>query len=71
MSNFVKTRTPDQCRSHHQKVQKIHKNVEDIIAVYERKVMFGGQKKAKIQTNIVLVGCFDKEDKNTTLIETE
>lgn len=24
MSNFIKTRTSDQCRSHHQKVQKIH-----------------------------------------------
>lgn len=69
MSQFVKTRTPDQCRSHHQKVQKLHKNIDDIITFYDRKVMFGASKRMKIQSNIVLVGGFDKEEKTTSLIE--
>ncbi len=48
MSQYVKTRTPDQCRSHHQKVQKLHKTIIDIITFYDRKVMFGTSKKMKI-----------------------
>ncbi len=48
MSQYVKTRTPDQCRSHHQKVQKLHKTISDIITFYDRKVMFGIGKNRKI-----------------------
>jgi hypothetical protein len=61
MSLFVKTRTPDQCRSHHQKVQKLHKSIDDIIVFYDRKVMFGASKKIKLQSNIVLIGSYTKE----------
>lgn len=60
MSQFVKTRTPDQCRSHHQKVKKLHKTIEDIIVFYDRKVMFGSSKKTKINSNIVLINGFQK-----------
>lgn len=31
MSNFVGTRSPDQCRSHHQKMMKYHHNIPHII----------------------------------------
>ena len=48
MSQFIRTRTPDQCRSHHQKVQKLHHTIEDIIKFYDRKVIFGSSKRAKI-----------------------
>ena len=37
ISLFVKTRTPDQCRSHHQKILKIHKSVENVLRVYEQR----------------------------------
>jgi hypothetical protein len=55
MSMFVKTRTSDQCRSHHQKVQKLHKTIDDIINFYERKVMFGVTRNSKIHENIILI----------------
>jgi hypothetical protein len=45
MSLFLGTRTPDQCRSHHQKVQKLHKRIDDIIRVYSARVMVGMAKK--------------------------
>lgn len=48
MSQFIRTRTPDQCRSHHQKVQKLHQTIDDIIKFYDRKVMFGSSKRMKI-----------------------
>lgn len=48
MSQFIRTRTPDQCRSHHQKVQKLHQTIDDIIKFYDRKVMFGASKRIKI-----------------------
>lgn len=31
MSQDVKTRTPDQCRSHHQKMMKHHLSIESIV----------------------------------------
>lgn len=34
MSREVKTRSADQCRSHHQKILKYHNSIEDIIAAY-------------------------------------
>lgn len=71
MSQFIKTRTPDQCRSHHQKVQKLHHSIDDIIRFYDRKVIFGSSKRVKIHENIVLVGGVDKEEKTTELIESE
>jgi hypothetical protein len=37
ISLFVKTRTSDQCRSHHQKILKIHKSIENILRVYEKR----------------------------------
>lgn len=69
MSQFIRTRTPDQCRSHHQKVQKLHQTIDDIIKFYDRKVLFGSSKRMKIHQNIVLVGGFDKEEKTTELVE--
>lgn len=35
MSNMVKTRTADQCRSHHQKILKMHSSIENIIDYYQ------------------------------------
>jgi hypothetical protein len=35
MAREVRTRTADQCRSHHQKVLKYHSSVEDIISYYK------------------------------------
>lgn len=32
MSLWVKTRSPDQCRSHHQKMMKYHSDIPNIIA---------------------------------------
>ena len=44
MSKMVKTRTPDQCRSHHQKVLNIHKSLEEVIRYHSAKAeMFGGK----------------------------
>lgn len=37
LSKALKKRTPDQCRSHHQKLQMRISNIEDIIAYVERK----------------------------------
>jgi hypothetical protein len=34
MSKIIKTRTADQCRSHHQKVIKYHKTLESILQSY-------------------------------------
>lgn len=34
MSRLVRTRTAEQCRSHHQKVLKSHETVEEIIRFY-------------------------------------
>ena len=34
MSLLVKTRSPDQCRSHHQKVLKYHGKIDEIIKFY-------------------------------------
>lgn len=31
MSQWVKTRSPDQCRSHHQKMIKYHRDITNII----------------------------------------
>jgi hypothetical protein len=31
MSKWVKTRTPDQCRSHHQKTMKYHHTIDETI----------------------------------------
>lgn len=35
MSKQVGTRTADQCRSHHQKISKYHRSLEEIISYYE------------------------------------
>lgn len=37
MSKLVKTRTPDQCRSHHQKILKYHHSLQHIILTYKRR----------------------------------
>lgn len=42
MSKVVKTRTPDQCRSHHQKVLTNHPSLSKIIEHY-KEYMFGKQ----------------------------
>lgn len=34
MSHLVKTRTADQCRSHHQKILKYHGTIDDVIKNY-------------------------------------
>ena len=31
MSKYIKTRSPQQCRSHHQKMLKYHSNIKGII----------------------------------------
>lgn len=38
MSLKVKTRTADQCRSHHQKILKYHESLEQIIRHYTEEV---------------------------------
>jgi hypothetical protein len=38
MSVFIPTRTPDQCRSHHQKIQKAFQTVDKIIRVFKKKI---------------------------------
>lgn len=40
MSRHVRTRTPDQCRSHHQKVLKSHNGLSALIANY-RFLLYG------------------------------
>jgi hypothetical protein len=35
MSKLVRTRTADQCRSHHQKILLYHKSLEEIVRFYE------------------------------------
>jgi hypothetical protein len=37
MSLYVATRTADQCRSHHQKILKIHGCLSNIMKVYEKR----------------------------------
>lgn len=38
MSNIIQTRTPDQCRSHHQKMEKHYKDLEAIIAHHKASI---------------------------------
>lgn len=42
MSLLVKTRSAEQCRSHHQKIIKNHDTLADIVAYYKRN-LFGKQ----------------------------
>jgi hypothetical protein len=42
MSRSVRTRTADQCRSHHQKILKYHNSLKDIIQYYKQN-LFGKQ----------------------------
>ena len=44
MSQQVRTRTADQCRSHHQKILKYHRSLRDIVNYYKRH-LFGKQVK--------------------------
>lgn len=37
MSEFVRTRVPDQCRSHHQKMLKFHFSIENLLKSHFRK----------------------------------
>lgn len=39
MSRFIKTRTPDQCRSHHQKILKFNHNIDNILTIYMEKLL--------------------------------
>lgn len=41
MSYLVKTRTADQCRSHHQKMLKYHGNITQILERYRKIMNFG------------------------------
>lgn len=64
MSNEVKSRSADQCRSHHQKVLKYHESLQEIIRYYTEEVysfesIFGskevqGKKKALAKTSAQL-----------------
>jgi hypothetical protein len=38
MSRLIKTRTPDQCRSHHQKILMYHSNLEEAIRFFDEDV---------------------------------
>jgi hypothetical protein len=38
MSQLVKSRTADQCRSHHQKILKYHNSLNEIIRYYSQEV---------------------------------
>lgn len=40
MSNFVKTRDPDQCRSHHQKMLLYLHSIPEIIKYYRQTDLF-------------------------------
>ncbi len=42
MAQQVRTRTADQCRSHHQKILKYHRSLQDIVDYYKRH-LFGKQ----------------------------
>ena len=41
MSEAIKTRSPDQCRSHHQKMMKHHKDIPRIIQHIQKLLMNG------------------------------
>ena len=53
MSKLVRTRTADQCRSHHQKILLYHKSLEEIVRFYEQEstVMEEHDFKKQIKTN--------------------
>lgn len=34
MSKFLRTRIPEQCRSHHQKMMELHGNLDEIIRFF-------------------------------------
>lgn len=38
MSQHIKSRTPDQCRSHHQKILKFHHNIDNILTIYKERL---------------------------------
>ena len=42
MSNAVKTRSADQCRSHHQKMMKYHRCISEIIDHIKRLIVIRG-----------------------------
>lgn len=54
MSKLVRTRTADQCRSHHQKILLYHKGLEEIVRFYEQEstVMEELDFKKQIKTNV-------------------
>ena len=67
MAGFVKTRTSDQCRSHHQKVQKLHgSNIDSIVNFYTNKLANAWNKSAK--KNVIEQGTKDN-DYNSTMKE--
>lgn len=47
MSNYIKTRNPEQCRSHHQKMMIKYGTLENILASYSRDC-----KEAKLTENV-------------------
>lgn len=73
MSQQVKTRSADQCRSHHQKVLKYHHSIEEIIqhythTVYSSQLIFG-TKTPPLKTSIHLrkTGLDEDEDEDVKL----
>lgn len=38
MSKNVRTRVPEQCRSHHQKMMELHRTLEEIIRFFRKEV---------------------------------
>lgn len=48
LSNSVNTRSADQCRSHHQKMIKHHRDLEGVISNLEQRLEF----EIKLQKNV-------------------
>ncbi len=39
MSKAVRTRIPEQCRSHHQKMLELHRSIQEIIRFFQQEVL--------------------------------
>lgn len=61
MSLFIRTKTPEQCRTHHQKVLGKYESIEKIMSLYlqdqEKRKRETGEQKSKYKEVVTMVDC--------------
>lgn len=51
ISSHIKTRSPEQCRTHHQKMMLTHKNIKEIINAIKKKYEARDQQRNRKKRN--------------------